>query len=887
MDHKMMYEQLKGQVKLPNFAIPKRYDLKLKPDLSACTFAGSVEINLDIVQETQFLVLNALELVINEVYFRDSHQREYRPSDVTVDNEDEILVLAFADVLPLGEGILGVNFSGILNDHLIGFYRSTFVVGGEKKNMAVTQFEAADARRCFPCWDEPALKATFKITMEVPSEFTALSNMPVIDEKLNGHLKTVSFDETPTMSTYLVAFVVGLFDYVEDITSDGIKVRAYCPVGESEKGKLALDIAVRVLDLYKKFFSMPYTLPKLDMVAIPDFCFGAMENYGLITFRENELLHDELQSAAVNKQRLAIVVAHEVAHQWFGNLVTMEWWTHLWLNEGFATWVSYLATDCLYPEWKIWNQFLQLTVGGLQLDALEESHPIEVEVLHARSINEVADAISYKKGSAVVRMLQDYLGDDIFQRSLAAYIKKYAWKNAKTEDLWDVLSEVSGIQVRKLMDTWTKQMGYPVLYVKSKNQIIEFEQSQFLSSGSHGQKDWIVPVTLCIGSYKRRKNLLIETKSGNLDISSLCCSSDGSARTYELNQEKWDDEQLWVKLNVGQTGFYRVKYDDVLAARLMKAIEANLLSSTDRFGILDDSYALFEASDLSLSSLLSMMNVYRKEIDYVALSRLIDISYNIVKISSEAIPYSLNELKQFFKNLLSANKLGWETISGESHLNVLLRGELLTALVVFGHSATQKEALRRFHIFLGDRNTPLLPADLRRVAYVAVMQIVSAKSRTGFESLLNVYREADAVQEKARVLRTLASCPDSDIVLEVLNFLLSDEVRDQDIIYGLSGISSEGREIAWRWLKDNWDLIADRWGSGGLLTQFIREIVTPFCSWEKADEIEAFFATRVTHGIARTLKQSIEQVRIKARLVQNVQHEQSVDKLIRQLAFKE
>ncbi|XP_043706701.1 aminopeptidase M1-like isoform X3 [Telopea speciosissima] len=886
MDHKMMYEQLKGQVKLPNFAIPKRYDLKLKPDLSACTFAGSVEINLDIVQETQFLVLNALELVINEVYFRDSHQREYRPSDVTVDNEDEILVLAFADVLPLGEGILGVNFSGILNDHLIGFYRSTFVVGGEKKNMAVTQFEAADARRCFPCWDEPALKATFKITMEVPSEFTALSNMPVIDEKLNGHLKTVSFDETPTMSTYLVAFVVGLFDYVEDITSDGIKVRAYCPVGESEKGKLALDIAVRVLDLYKKFFSMPYTLPKLDMVAIPDFCFGAMENYGLITFRENELLHDELQSAAVNKQRLAIVVAHEVAHQWFGNLVTMEWWTHLWLNEGFATWVSYLATDCLYPEWKIWNQFLQLTVGGLQLDALEESHPIEVEVLHARSINEVADAISYKKGSAVVRMLQDYLGDDIFQRSLAAYIKKYAWKNAKTEDLWDVLSEVSGIQVRKLMDTWTKQMGYPVLYVKSKNQIIEFEQSQFLSSGSHGQKDWIVPVTLCIGSYKRRKNLLIETKSGNLDISSLCCSSDGSARTYELNQEKWDDEQLWVKLNVGQTGFYRVKYDDVLAARLMKAIEANLLSSTDRFGILDDSYALFEASDLSLSSLLSMMNVYRKEIDYVALSRLIDISYNIVKISSEAIPYSLNELKQFFKNLLSA-KLGWETISGESHLNVLLRGELLTALVVFGHSATQKEALRRFHIFLGDRNTPLLPADLRRVAYVAVMQIVSAKSRTGFESLLNVYREADAVQEKARVLRSLASCPDSDIVLEVLNFLLSDEVRDQDIIYGLSGISSEGREIAWRWLKDNWDLIADRWGSGGLLTQFIREIVTPFCSWEKADEIEAFFATRVTHGIARTLKQSIEQVRIKARLVQNVQHEQSVDKLIRQLAFKE
>ncbi|KAJ4959351.1 hypothetical protein NE237_026462 [Protea cynaroides] len=878
--------KFKGQVRLPKFAVPKRYDLKLKPDLSACTFAGSVEINLDIVQETQFLVLNALELVITEVYFRDSHKREYRPENVIIEKEDEILVLVFADVLPLGEGSLGVKFSGVLNDYLLGFYRSTFVLEGEKKNMAVTQFEAADARRCFPCWDEPALKATFKVTMEVPSEMIALSNMPVIDEKLNGHLKTVSFDETPIMSTYLVAFVVGSFDYIEDITSDGIKVRAYCPVGKSDEGKLALDIAVRVLDLFKKYFSMPYTLPKLDMVAIPDFSGGAMENYGLITFRENELLYDDLQSSARDKQWLAIVVAHEVAHMWFGNLVTMEWWTHLWLNEGFATWVSYLAVDSLYPEWKIWNQFLQQTVGGLQLDALEESHPIEVEVHHARSVNEIFDAISYKKGSAVIRMLQDYLGDDIFKRALAVYMKKFAWKNAKTEDLWDVLSELSGIQVHMLMDTWTKQMGYPLLYVKSKNQSLEFEQSQFLSSGSHGHGEWIVPVTLCIGSYKRCKNFLLETKSGNLDFSSLWCSLDANARTSELNQEKWDDEQLWVKLNVGQTGFYRVKYDDVLAARLRKAIEANLLSSPDRFGILDDSYALFEACELSLSSLLSLMDVYRKEIDYIVLSRLIDISYRVLEISSDAFPISRNNLKQFFTNLLSA-KLGWESLSGESHLNVLLRGEILTALVVYGHGMTQKEALRRFHIFLGDRNTQLLPADMRRAAYVAVMQNVSAKNRTGLESLLKVYREADAVEEKARILRSLASCPDSDIVLEVLNYFLSDEVKDQDIIYGLSGISSEGREIAWRWLKDNWDLIADRWGTGILLTRFIRDIVTPFCSLEKADEIEAFFATRATTTVAMNLKQSLGQVRIKARLVQKIQDEQSIGELIRQLALKE
>lgn len=887
MERNQNIKQFKGQTRLPKFAIPDRYDLHLKPDLSVCTFSGTICINLRIIEPTKFVVLNALELNIHGVLFTDSqNQQQFSPCDIVLDEDDEILMLVFEEALNAGDGILRIDFSGILNEHLRGFYRCTYMDGEEKKNMAVTQFEAVDARRCFPCWDEPALKATFKITIDLPLELVALSNMPIIDEKLTGNVKTVYFEESPLMSTYLVAVVIGLFDYVEDTTADGVKVRVYCPLGQANKGKYALSIAVKALDLFAEYFSMPYPLPKLDMVAVPEFSGGAMENYGLIIYRENELLYDDLQSTAARKQIMTIVVMHEVAHHWFGNLVTMEWWTHLWLNEGFATWISYMATDGLFPEWKIWTQFLQQTTGGLRVDALEGSHPIEVEVHQARSVNEIFDAISYKKGSAVIRMLQGYLGDDILQKALSSYMEKYAWKNAKTEDLWSVLSAESGIQVNKMMDSWTKQKGYPVISVKSEDHFLEFEQSQFLSSGLHGEGKWIVPITLFLGSYNRRKNFLLESKFEKVDVSELFSSSDGYSGSFnEANEEKCS-EFVWVKVNVEQSGFYRVKYEDKLAAQLRKAVEKNCLLASDKFGVLDDAFALCQACEISISSLLSLMDVYRKELDYAVLSKLIDVCYSVVEISIDAIPDAVNELKTFFINLLlfSAEKLGWESVPGEIHLNTMLRGDVYKALATFGHDKTHSEAMQRFESLLKDSATPLLSADIRKATYIAIMRNASTTNRNGFESLLKILREADTVHEKERVLGCIASCPDSEIVLEVLNLLVSDEVRDQDIIYGLRGISLEGREIAWRWLKDNWDLILNKYGDGLLITHFIRDIITPFCSNEKADEVTEFFAARATPGIATNLKQSIEQVRIKARWVQSIKQESSLEEVISRLA---
>lgn len=865
------YSQFRGQPRLPKFAIPKRYDLKLKPDLAACKFAGAVQISVDVVSDTKFLVLNAAELSVNpkSVTFASAN-KVAEAVEVELFAEDEIVVLEFKENLPIGVGVLNMEFEGTLNDRMKGFYRSTYEHNGEKKNMAVTQFEPADARRCFPCWDEPACKATFKITLEVPSELVALSNMPIIEEKQSGNLKIVHYQESPIMSTYLVAVVVGLFDYVEDNTPDGINVRVYTQVGKTSQGKFALEVAVKTLGLYKEYFAVPYSLPKLDMIAIPDFAAGAMENYGLVTYRETALLYDEKHSAAANKQRVATVVAHELAHQWFGNLVTMEWWTHLWLNEGFATWVSYLAADSLFPDWQIWTQFLDECTEGLRLDGLAESHPIEVDINHASEIDEIFDSISYRKGASVIRMLQSYLGAESFQRGLASYIKKYACSNAKTEDLWSVLEEESGEPVNKLMNSWTKQQGYPVVSVKVKDQSLEFEQSRFLFTGAHGEGQWVVPLTLCGGSYDARKSFLLETKSKTLDVKDLLGAS-----------------HQWIKVNVDQTGFYRVKYDEELSARLRNAIERKYLSTCDRSGILDDYYSLSIACQQSLTSLLALMSAYREELEYTVLSNLISVASMVAKIVADATPELVDDVKLFFINLFqsSAERLGWDPKQGESHLDSMLRGDLLTALASFGHQATLDEANRRFRIFLDDRNTPVLPPDLRRAVYVAVMRSTSKSNKFGYDSLLRIYRETDLSQEKTRILGSLGSCRDPEIIKEFLDFLLSPEVRSQDVVFGLS-VSSESRETAWNWVKEKWDHLTKTYGAGFLITRFISAVVSPFSSYEKAAEVEEFFSSRMKPYIARTLKQSIERVHINAAWVKSIQSEKHLSEAVKELAHR-
>jgi len=466
---------------LPTDVVPLHYDLSLVPDLKNYTFDGTVVINVKVKKEglKQFTV-HSNDIKISSVVFGESNK-----GTCAFNEKDTTVTFTFDSALPAGDGKVTIVYQGQLNDKMAGFYRSKYVLNGEERVAATTQFEPTDARRAFPCWDEPEHKATFSVTLTVDKKLVALSNMPIVSETAKDEKKVVKFDNTPIMSTYLLAFFVGETECVEGKTREGVTVRVYTPVGKTEQGKFALDVGTKTLSYFTEYFGIPYPLPKLDMIAIADFSAGAMENWGLVTYRETALLIDEKNSTLSGKQRVAYVVAHELAHQWFGNLVTMEWWNNLWLNEGFATWVGNLAVDHLFPSWNIWTGFVtEYFARALSLDGLEHSHPVEVDVANSGQINEIFDAISYCKGASVIRMIAEFLGEADFKKGLHAYLSKHSYKNTVTEDLWTALGTASGKPVALNMNCWTKHIGYPYIKVsRTTDNQLNITQHRFVASG--------------------------------------------------------------------------------------------------------------------------------------------------------------------------------------------------------------------------------------------------------------------------------------------------------------------------------------------------------------------------------------------------------------------
>ncbi|KAG7156965.1 Puromycin-sensitive aminopeptidase-like 1, partial [Homarus americanus] len=446
------------------------------------------------------------------------------------------------------------------------FHSCSHRASGEERYSAVTQFEATDARRCFPCWDEPALKATFDITLVVPCDRVPLSNMPEISRtpyESDPNLHVVKFATTPLMSTYLVAVVVGEYDYVEDTSSDGIKVRVYTPMGKQEQGKFALEVATKVLPYYKEYFNIAYPLPKMDLIAIADFSVGAMENWGLVTYRETCLLVDPHNTSASQRQWIALVVGHELAHQWFGNLVTMEWWTHLWLNEGYATFVEFLCVDHLFPEYDIWTQFVTNTyIRALELDCLKNSHPIEVPVGHPSEVDEIFDDISYSKGASVIRMLHSYLGDEDFRAGMKKYLTRHQYGNTYTEDLWTALSEAS-----------------------------------------RDNSQWMVPINISTekNPSKAVQEVLLEGKTTQVVLEGI-------------------SENTWVKLNPGTVGYYRTQYTPELLTQLIPAMRTNCLPPLDRLGVFDDLFSMVQAGHTSTVEVLKVLRAFEDERDYTVWS---------------------------------------------------------------------------------------------------------------------------------------------------------------------------------------------------------------------------------------------------------------------------
>ncbi|XP_011496000.1 PREDICTED: puromycin-sensitive aminopeptidase [Ceratosolen solmsi marchali] len=851
----MMKMEKKTFCRLPNSVIPIHYKIELQPNLITFICDGKLNVFIEVIESTDSVILNSCDIDIKSVIYNNDIDKCIKSKDIKLDAENETVTITFLQKLPVGKiGFLCIEFQSEINDKLKGLYRSKYISSdGIIKYAAVTQFEATDARRCFPCWDEPALKSTFDISLTIPNDLIALSNMPIKSTlSVFSNMQTIEFETTPIMSTYLVAIVIGEFDYIEDNSSDGVLVRVYTPKGKQEQGRFALHVATKVLPYYKSYFDIPYPLPKIDLIAISNLSAGAMENWGLVTYRETCLLVDSHNTSAVVKQWVALIVGHELAHQWFGNLVTMEWWTHLWLNEGYASFVEFLCVDLLFPEYDIWTQFVTDTyIKALELDALKNSHAIEVPVGHPAEIDEIFDDISYNKGASVIRMLHSFIGDDDFRKGMNLYLKRYSYANAQTEDLWYALEEASKKPVHYVMSTWTKQQGFPLLKVTEKNsdsskRILSFSQQRFLADGSvdYDNSLWVIPITVSSSENPKicLRNEIMETKTKEIEFHGILKSS-------------------WLKINPGTIGVYRTLYSSELLEDFLPVIQDQTLPPLDRLGLLDDLFALSQAGYVSTGQVLKLMKAFKNENNYTVWSSIINCLSKIGILVSHLGIHS--SYKAFGRSLLMSihSQLGWDKKSNESHLDTLLRTLVLDRMISFEDDSTIKEAQRRFKDYVTGKS--ILPADLRSPVYRAVF---SNGNTDTFETLLKLYREADMHEEKNRILSSLGATKDETLLSRVLEFSLSDDVKPQDTVFVIMSVTMtyNGRVLAWQFFRDNYDKLVDRYKSGFLLTRLVKCTTEHFVTENYAQDIQEFFDNHPTPGAERNVQQSIETIRLNA-----------------------
>lgn len=643
----------KGRELLPANVVPTHYDLTLETDFANSKYDGSVIIDLDVAEDSSSISLNTLELTIHSSKITSNGQLVSDNATVTTDEKKQVTKFGFQGTLAKGsKAQLEIKFTGILNDKMAGFYRSTYKnKDGSEGVLACSQMEPTDARRAFPCFDEPSLKAKFTVHLIADKELTCLSNMDVKNETEVGAKKAVHFNTSPLMSTYLLAFVVGKLNYIEN-TSFRVPIRVYAPDSEDiEHGRFSLDLAAKTLAFYEKTFGIDFPLPKMDQVAIPDFSAGAMENWGLVTYRVVDLMLDEKESGVNTKIRVAEVVQHELAHQWFGNLVTMDWWDGLWLNEGFATWVSWYSSNAFFPEWKVWEEYVVDNLqSALGLDGLRSSHPIEVPVKCAEEIAQIFDSISYSKGSAVLRMISTYLGEENFLEGVRQYLKKHAYGNTETGDLWAALAAASGKPVSEVMGVWTKKIGFPVLTVAENGSTAKVTQNRYLSTGDvkPEEDETIYPVFLGL-----------RTKEGVENTSTL------NQRTGDFPIPADD----FFKVNANHTSLYRTAYTPERLGKLGEAAKAGLLTVEDRAGMVADAASLAVAGYQKSSGILNLLKGFENETEYVVWSEILRRSGGIESAWIFEDPAIREGLRKFRRDLVSpkAHAIGWEFKETDTH----------------------------------------------------------------------------------------------------------------------------------------------------------------------------------------------------------------------------
>ena len=843
----------KKSVRLETHVMPIRYAVTLHPDLEAHTFSGEVIIDLSISKATKEITLHSKDLNITSASISDSSKDgPCYSSKISYNDKMETASFLFSKLIPKGNAKLSITFRGVLASNMRGFYKSKYVVNGKEEWMATTQFEATDARRCIPCFDEPTHKAIFDVRLVVPTGKTAISNtLPIATKEHSAGYKVVSFAPTPKMSTYLLAFIVGDFEWIEKKTKSGVLVRIMTIPGKKHQAKFSLDVTVKSLEFYEKYFGIPYPLNTLDMIAVPDFSSLAMENWGAITFREIGLLVDEKNTSTAAKELVAIVIAHELAHQWFGNLVTMEWWTHLWLNEGFASYIPYLAIDHIFPKWHIWDQFATDDLSiALRLDALKHTHPIEIDVHDPNEIGEIFDAVSYSKGATVIRMLADYLGEKKFQEGLIYYLKKHSYKNASTVHLWEAFEKVSKKPIKKMMAIWTGKSGYPLVTLSEKNGILTATQKRFFSSeGSvKSAKDntvWHIPLSFT-------------TEKGNI-VPQLMTGK-------KLTIKK--PRSTYLKANANEAGLYRVSYDKTLLEALKDPISKNKMSPADRLGVIRDLFSLSEAGEKSTIEALEMALRYKNETEYIVWIEMVSGLRYIANLL-----YGQKSYENFRKYACSIvaeaiHNIGWESKKDDTHNDALMRTLLLGASSYFGDKKTIEYTKK---LFKNRKNVPI-HADKRGIVYTAIARegsparnafsIANAGGEKEYAEFLKMYRTEPLHEEKNRILSAMGQFSDIKILKKHLEFIMTDEVRMQDRNGGFASVLTNvhGRKLGWAFLKKNWKKIGEAYGDGNHLLARLISVLNRNTTKESYEDIKKFFKTHSAPAAERTIDQTLEYI---------------------------
>jgi puromycin-sensitive aminopeptidase len=752
-----MSEEAPSRYVLPSAVVPVSYRLEITPDLVGLDFRGSEDIDVVVSESVDCITLHAKELSVTAVTYssaaRGGDSRPLPALEIAYHVVDTTVRFTFGEKLPVGEGVLHVEFSGILNGDMAGFYRSSYCdADGKTLVMGSTQFEALDARRAFPCWDEPAVKACFSLSLVVDADLTALSNMnDVKSQFLPGGKRRVVFAASPKMSTYLLAWAVGKFDCIQTRTTHGVLIRIFSPPGQAERGRFALACGVRSLDFFDDYFQVPYPLPKLDMLCCTEFACGAMENWGLVTYREVDLMVDEQKASSQQRQRVAIIIAHELAHQWFGNLVTMQWWNDLWLNEGFASFMEHLTVDALFPSWNIWEQFTTDAMGAaLRLDALRSSHPIQVPIFRAEEVEQVFDAISYCKGSTVIRMAASVLGPAHFRKGLQIYMDRHKYSNTVTDDLWNAWSEASGIDLPALMQSWTKQMGYPYLTVRAEaynaataSLDIELEQNWFLADGSctpeeAASKLWAIP-------------LIFGTPAS---VSDTVAVMDSRRQTFSVPVSGPGD---WVKVNAGQQSMVRVAYTPAMSARLLPAIRAKAVLPVDRAALLLDAYALAKAGLGSAEAVVRYLSSFGDEDNATVWTAVAGVLSGLSSMMEDIGGEAHGQFKAMAGSMVkrALDRTGWDEKATDGHVDKLLRTTIVGLLDEFCSEDTEvlAEARRRFDEHWEEPS--VLPSDYKTTIYKLILK--SSATSVEYDRILQTFYDTNDNTERKFAMNSLGA----------------------------------------------------------------------------------------------------------------------------------